>query len=358
MLFHVSLTLLLVHLSLLEAVFWNGADMSALSTIDCSGTCSQYQLSPGQKMDALSILKKCNMNIVRMRIWNDPSGSDTYCNLDGVLKMAKRIKNAGLELHLDFHYSDTWADPGHQIKPHLWASFTGDTLVKAVYNYTKNVVSSLKQQGTPPAVVQVGNEITVGMLWAPQGEPCSSGGYITGSCDSNWPYFAQLVKSGIQGVHDAGDPSPLVMVHTDQGNGISKWGDAQPIVDWFKKLQSYGLTWDIIGLSFYPVWGSGNISNVQKLGIVHQAFPNMGIVLAETNYPFEGNPDWKGEFPFTEQGQQEYLTSLLKAVHNLPGGSGVYWWGTEYYVNYGNNPPLFDHSGVALPALKNSWSNK
>jgi len=271
--------------------------------------------------------------------------------------MAKRIKNAGLDVHLDFHYSDYWADPGKQNKPHLWVPLDSSALLAAVYNYTNVVVTSLKQQGTLPAVVQVGNEITNGMLWTDKGQPCNDGGSLSNPCDSNWPYFADLVKSGIKGVRDAAGsgPSPLIMIHTDQGNGLTRWQNAQPIVDWFKKLQANGAVWDIIGLSFYPMWGSGPVSNVQKLQLVANAFPNMQIVLAETNYPYEGNPGWQGEFPFTKQGQQQYLTALLTAVHALPNGGGVFWWGTEYYSNYGSNPPLFDHSGVALPALLNAW---
>lgn len=156
----------------------------------------------------LHILKDNGVNSIRLRIWNEPPGG--FCNLERTLLMAKRIKEAGLSFLLDFHYSDKWADPANQWKPKAWEDLDFTGLKSAVYKYTSEVLTALQNQGTMPDMVQIGNEITPGMLW---GE-----GKVDGDCDTTeqWEQFAALVQAGISGAKSV-DSSLSIMIHIDRG---------------------------------------------------------------------------------------------------------------------------------------------
>jgi len=346
---------LLLLVNSVSGIFYKGCDMSQLPAYDCSGTCSPYRNNASAPTeDALRILKDNNVNTVRLRVWNNPSRPNSYCDLDGVLKMAKRATTAGLLIHLDFHYADIWADPSHQPKPAAWARLGLDDLAKAVYNYSFVVVDSLNKQGTPPASVQVGNEIDNGFMWPVQGQACADSGSLSCSSD-NWASFSKLLANGVQGVKDAMKSNPpKIMIHIAKMNG----GNAANVVSWFTQLNKYNVPFDIIGLSFYPVWNCGGIKAVPTLKAVHDAFPDKEIVIAETNYPFWNvNCNQCNEYPMTYQGQEGWLAGLIKAMEALPGGNGVYWWGTEYYQNpaAGVNFALWDQQGVGVPALHQGW---
>ncbi len=274
--------------------------------------------------------------------------------------MANRTFRAGLKYHLDFHYSDNWADPGKQTKPAAWTNLYGDALVNAVYNYTFTVLSALKKQGTTPQSVQIGNEIDPGMLWAPSGQACDHGGYINSPCQDNWPYFAQLVGAGVRAAR-AVDPNIEVMIHTSLGNKLSSGKSAvDAIASWYNKLYyTYNVKFDSIGLSFYPGWCHCDLPSVQLLSNLMDSFKDCkgGLYLAETSYPF--NPDihydWHSTYPFTPQGQLQYVQALMKIVesNSIKGLRGFMWWGTEYYnvVQNDVNAPLWDSKAIALPAL-------
>jgi arabinogalactan endo-1,4-beta-galactosidase len=181
--------------------------------------------------------------------------------------MARRAHAAGLALWLDFHYSDVWADPGHQFKPAAWASLAGASLEAAVYNHTMGALTALASQGTPAAVVQVGNEITNGMLWAAAGEPCADGGALwqagcsQGGKSNNWPALGALVAAGIRAARAAA-PGAALIIHTDLGNRLGSSPSAAYIVDWYRSLADSGAAdWDAVALSFYPNWGAGNTTD-------------------------------------------------------------------------------------------------
>lgn len=186
------------------------------------------------------------LNSVRLRLWVDPSadtpnawpGPDyTYANLTSVLGMARRAHVAGLAIWLDFHYSDVWADPGHQFKPAAWADLAGAALEAAVFNHTSAALTALAAQGTPADVVQVGNEITNGMLWAATGEPCADGGALwqtgcsSGGTSHNWPALGALVASGARAVRAAA-PQAALIIHTDLGNRLGSSSSAAYITEW------------------------------------------------------------------------------------------------------------------------------
>lgn len=214
-----------------------GADISFLPELEARG---MKFSDNGVEKDAIAILKEHGLNYVRLRIFNDPKQDSGYspgkgfCDLDNTLKMAKRVKAAGMKLLLDFHYSDYWADPGHQNKPAAWKNLSFEELKKAVYDYTKEVMTALKAQGTTPDMVQVGNEINHGMIW-PEGNV------------SNMDGLAQLINAGTAAVK-AVDPGVTMMLHVALG------GQNDESVFFIDNMLARGVHFDVIGESYYPKW--------------------------------------------------------------------------------------------------------
>lgn len=214
-----------------------GADISFLPQLESRG---MKFYDNGVEGDAIEILKNHGMNYIRLRIFVNPenelgySPQQGFCGLDSTLKMAKRVKDAGLNLLLDFHYSDTWADPQKQFKPKAWEGLNFVDLTDTLKDYTKTVLLKLKAQGTLPDMVQVGNEINHGIVW-PEGHV------------SNLDNLAELLKAGVKAVREV-DPSVTVMMHLALG------GQNEESVFWFDNMIARGVEFDIIGLSYYPRW--------------------------------------------------------------------------------------------------------
>ncbi|MEO6253153.1 MAG: beta-galactosidase GalA [Ferruginibacter sp.] len=215
-----------------------GADISFLPELENKGM-KFYDLD-GKEKDAINILKDHGFNYIRLRIFNDPardsgySPKDGFCDLQHTLQMAKRVKIAGMKILLDFHYSDYWADPQKQWMPEAWRGRSIAELKQAVYDYTKTVMLALKDQGTSPDMVQVGNEINHGMIW-PHGSV------------NNFDSLAQLFFAGVQGVKSV-SPSTSIMLHIALGgqNDESKF--------FIDNIIKRGVPFDVIGLSYYPKW--------------------------------------------------------------------------------------------------------
>jgi beta-galactosidase len=214
-----------------------GADISFLPELEDKG---MKFSDDGKEKDAIQILKDHGFNYVRLRIFNDPAHDSGYspkkgfCDLNHTKQMAKRVKDAGMKLLLDFHYSDYWADPGHEYKPAAWKGMSFEQMKDALYNYTKNVMEELKAQGTLPDMVQVGNEINHGMVW-PEGNI------------SNVDSLAQLLNAGITAVK-AVAPTTIIMVHVALG------GQNDETVFFMDNMLARGVKFDVMGLSYYPKW--------------------------------------------------------------------------------------------------------
>jgi beta-galactosidase len=214
-----------------------GADISFLPQLEDRGM--KFSDNGGEK-DAILILKDHGFNYVRLRIFNDPARDSGYspqkgfCDLIHTKQMAKRVKDAGMKLLLDFHYSDYWADPGKQYKPAAWRNLSFGELKKAVYDYTKKVIQELKDQGTTPDMVQIGNEINHGIIW-PEGHI------------SNLDSLAQLINAGTAAVK-AVDPSVIMMLHVALG------GQNDESVFFIDNMIARGVPFDVIGESYYPKW--------------------------------------------------------------------------------------------------------
>ena len=214
-----------------------GADISFLPELEARG---MKFSDNGVEKDAILILKDHGFNYIRLRLFHDPARDSGYspkkgfCDLSNTLKMAKRVKAAGMKLLLDFHYSDYWADPGKQYKPAAWRGLSFEKLKQELYDYTRSVIQQLKDQGTVPDMVQVGNEINHGIVW-PDGNV------------SNFDGLAQLVNAGTKAVKDV-DPSIAMMLHVALGGQHDE-------STWFiDNMIARGVHFDVIGESYYPKW--------------------------------------------------------------------------------------------------------
>ena len=223
-----------------------GADISFLPELEARGIRFSDN---GREGDAIEILKDHGINYIRLRIFNNPSLDSGYspgkgfCDLDHTLAMAKRIKAAGLKFLLDFHYSDYWADPGKQYKPKAWRQLRFKELRDSVYAYTRRVVSQLKMQGTPPDMIQIGNEINHGLIW-PEGN--------VQHLDS----LAILINAGTRAALEV-DPTIIMMLHVALG------GQNDESVFFINNMLQRGVYFDVIGESYYPKW-HGTLSDLEN----------------------------------------------------------------------------------------------
>ena len=330
-----------------------GADISALARIEQAGGVFR---DSGRAGDAIAILHAAGVKAFRLRLFVNPNDSDVVVNdLPYTVALATRIKAAGARLVLDIHYSDTWADPGHQATPAAWASLPLDSLEQRVESYTDSVVATLKAAGALPAIVQVGNEIDAGMLW-PLGQL-----YVQGADTAvAWNQFTALLKAGIRGVRDALGPADTVrvLVHYSQG------GDAAGTQWFFDHMAAYGVPYDVIGLSYYPFWHGPLSGLAANLRATAQRY-GKDIMVVETTYPWRSG-GWETmvssgtgmNWVISPLGQEQFAGDLRAAVAATPGGhgAGVFWWYPEavlvqgLFIWGGGSLALFDSTGNVLPA--------
>lgn len=302
---------------------YRGADLSFLPEIEQAGT--RFYDSTGEK-PALNIFKEYGCNLVRVRLWYKPANE--HSGLQEVLAFCKRIHDAGLQIFLDLHYSDTWADPSHQDVPAAWAALSIDVLRDSVKAYTQSVISLLKAQSTMPAIVQVGNEINAGMMWP--------AGKVNTFTDPNWPNFTALIKSGIEGVKaaDAGN-NILIMLHYAGLDGAA---------DFFAKMNLQSVRYDVAGVSYYPLWHGKDMNLVQQQLNSLASTVNKKVFVAETAYPFtlqwnDNTNNSVGDasqliqaYPATPAGQLAFLQQLTAIVAAVPNkaGIGVCYWAPDW----------------------------
>ena len=332
------------------AGFVAGADFSHLAFFESLGVI--YRRA-GQPQDGLAILKEQGLNCVRLRLFTSSAAqaqADPYNyvnNLDYTLPLARRVKNAGLGFMLDFHYSDTWADPGHQRKPAAWASLTFPQLLEQVRQYNSNSIATFREAGVMPDYVQVGNEITGGLLW-PDGQ-------VGGANDTaaQWSKLAQLLTNAVAGIRDAaGALMPKVVVHIDRGGD---WAGTQWFFDHLTQEQ---VPFDVIGESYYPFW-HGSLEDLRSCLSNAAVRYQKPVMVMETAFPWS---NWTNIFgiPASPAGQVDYVAELAQVVRGVAGGMGVgvLWWGAEYQAVSGQNlagfdtKSFFDNGGNVLPVAE------
>jgi arabinogalactan endo-1,4-beta-galactosidase len=309
-----------------DSAFASGADIGWLTQMEASSI--KFYDSAGISQDCIQILKGIGINSIRLRVWVNPTGG--WCNTADVVAKAVRAKAMGMKILLDFHYSDTWADPGHQTIPAAWTGENLSQLVQSVSAHTDSVLTALKANGVTPTWVQVGNETNNGMLW-PNGEASDSMGN-----------FAQLVNAGYNAVK-AIDTSIKVVVHISNGydNSLFEW--------MFDGLKSNGAHWDIIGMSLYPTASNWSTYNTECLANMNDMISRYGkqVMISEVGMSWTDSAACNS-----------FLADLIGKVKSIPGGNGlgVFYWEPESYNNWqGYGMGAFNNSGqptIALNAFK------
>ena len=346
-----------------------GGDISVLLKYE-EQKATYFDKDGGSISDVLTFLKEQGWNTMRVRLFVDPS-KDTDKNvcqdLEYVKKLGKRIKDAGLLFMLDFHYSDTWADPGQQIIPDSWKiwSWTPD---ETVYNYTKETLEALVAVGAAPDLIQTGNEISFGMLWGFTQDGKYEdweewGGHLEatadwkGYTDKHWDNFSKMLKAAGKACREV-CPQAKIIIHTEQCAN-----NAPLDIAFFKRIADNGIDYDIIGTSYYPYF-KGVLSNLDRgLTQLEQNFPNKEIQLVETGYPSKwamGDFDYSKTYSYSHEGQRKYTADLITMLKKHPQVNGLSWWYAEANAKgcTGSlstgwyNASLFDNeTGRALPAL-------
>lgn len=277
----------------------------------------------GKQEDCLRILKEKGINAIRLRAWVNPANG--WCGTGDVLNKALRAKQAGLKIMIDFHYSDTWADPGHQTKPLTWAGAGTVALIDSVYQYTFNVLSLLKSNGIVPQWIQVGNETNNGMLWP------------DGMASTHMNTFAQMINAGYNAAK-AVDSSIQVIVHISNGfdNTLFRWI--------FDGLQSNGAHWDIIGMSLYPDAGTWQTLDSECLTNMQDMVSryNKKIMISEVGMDVGDSVACRS-----------FLTDIINKVQSLPdhAGLGVFYWEPESYNWMSYSKGAFNNQGQPTSAL-------
>ncbi len=327
-----ALALLFSSASLRASDYAVGADLSFLKQAEDHG---KVFSDNGQAKPGLEMFKDHGYNWIRLRLFHTPS--ELPNNLEYTIALAKAAKKLGFHFLLDYHYSDTWADPGKQIIPKAWEGMSHAQLVKAVFEYTRDTIVAFRNAGVLPDMVQIGNEIANGMLWP------------DGRLPGNWDNFADLMKAGIAGV-EAGrgeGPPPRIMIHIDRG------GDKLHTKAFFDKLNSYRVAHDVIGQSYYP-WWHGSLNDLRENMIFMAQEYKKDIIVVEAAYcwlptEYKNKP---GPFPESPEGQKQFLEEVNRIVQETPDGlgKGVFWWEPTAGGPLGSRS-FFDGNGNALPVI-------
>jgi arabinogalactan endo-1,4-beta-galactosidase len=309
-----------------------GADVSFLAQAEQHGPVFK---DGGVAQPALEILRNHGYNWVRLRIFNSPK--DLPNNLEYTIALAQSARKLGFHFLLDFHYSDTWADPAKQVIPSAWQNLSHGQMVEALFQYTRQTIAAFRDAGVLPDMVQIGNEITNGMLWPDARLP------------ANWDKFADFIRAGIAGVEaEAGDrPRPKIMIHIDRG------GDRGGTAQFFDKLNSYRLDYDVVGQSYYP-WWQGSLNALRENMIFMARAYHKDIIVVETAYHWQ-SAEYKshpGPFPETPEGQADFLAEVNRVVQATPDGrgKGIFWWEPAVAGQLASRG-FFDERGNALPVL-------
>ena len=324
-----------------------GVDLSMLKQVEDN---AGLFYDNGNQIDPIQEFNSKGINTVRLKIWHNPLLN--YNDLESVLEIAERVKNADLDLLLDFHYSDTWADPSNQNKPAAWENLNFDTLCDSIEQYSRYVITKLKNQNTLPKYVQIGNETDCGFLW-PDGYVCGES-----NNDIQWNKLRDLFMHAIEGVNTALDleDSLKIISHVSSGGN---W--------FFGNLLEEDIPIDILAISYYPMW-HGTLADLnQNINMLATQF-GKPVLVVETAYPF--TLSWNDNtnnilgletqlldgYEASEEGQFSFLYDLISLVHDNDFGYGICYWApdwisTSQFGSPWENQALFDFDGQLLDAV-------
>lgn len=316
--------------------FAKGADVSWLTELESNGTL--FYDANGKPQECMALLRDLGMNSIRLRVWVNPDGG--WCGKDDVVAKAWRAQKLGMRLMIDFHYSDTWADPGKQYVPAAWKDYTFEQMKQAVADHTRDVLTALKERNIDVEWVQVGNETSDGMLW--NDADGADALAVTGRASKNMANFAAYVNAGYNAVK-AVYPDAKVIVHLDKGNKLSQY-------TWmFDGLKQHGAKWDVIGMSLYPDWITDQtwqqvsddcLANMQTLSTKY----GCNVIISEIGMV------WNSE------NAAPFLKKMVDDCKALSICEGVFYWEPETYGNLnGYDKGAFDDSGKPTVALQEAF---
>ena len=359
-----------------------GVDISTY--LEAKGYGAKYY-SDGQEVDPLILLRNNGVDVIRLRIWNNPYSEDGKPYLGGTndiqhtLDLIKATKDYGFKYLIDFHYSDFWVDPNKQFLPKAWRNFTVEEVVEEVYKFTKDCLDKIKQLEVEVPYIQIGNEITNGLLW-PLGQIVDEG---ANKLRSNYPNFINILNHGILGAREI-YPDSKIVIHLEKSNDHYVYNEL------FSQLEKAHVDYDIIGMSYYPYWHGSFKELFDNINKCQEKF-HKNVMICEVGYAFTledyiltengttalmvGVDNFKDKliYPLTEEGQSQFIEHFLKLAKDADLEGVFYWeplwipgpgscWASvegQHYVheehkqrrNEWSNQCLFDYKGNKLPAF-------
>ena len=310
--------------------FTRGADISWYTEMEADG--KKFYNSNAQERTCPVLMKEIGMQAARFRVWVDPQNK--FCNFsdtEDVVKKAVAAKEAGLDVMIDFHYSDWWADPGRQDMPKAWEGLGQAELQSVLAAHTTSVLQSLKNAGVTPKWIQIGNETNGGMVF-PAGQLWNSDGDIPGG----WRNFTNLYNAG----YDAAKaifPSAKVMPHLANAYQDNAW--------WFERLKENGGKFDMIALSHYPMGTSGKDwqeMNAAALGQIEALNEKFGVQVMVSEIGVPASDPVNGEAA---------ITNFLENANAEAGCAGVFYWEPEVYAGW--KPSSYDKFSPTWNAYPN-----
>ena len=340
-----------------------GGDISMLKKFIDEGAI--YKDYDDQPVEPLTFFKQQGWNAQRVRLFVDPANATDTEKKEGAIQdleyvkaLGKSIKDAGFSLMLDFHYSDTWTHPGQHGTPAAWKNLTADQMATKVYDYTKNCLQEMIKAGATPDFIQVGNEITDGMLF-PTGQ-ISNG-------NASWSNLINFIKKGIAACNEV-CPQARTVLHT-------ALYDYEKVKTFYTQMAAAGVQYDIIGLSYYPDFHDSITKFNNLLTQLETTYTGQQIMIVETGYGFEyqlagAKYNFTSTYPLTDAGQQKFTKALIETLNTHERVTGLFWWYPEYNLNgiinktgtedwskdftsgYWNGALFWPKSGYPLSSLK------
>lgn len=343
-----------------------GGDISVLQSYEDNNV--SYYDNTGNKIDdVMKYLKSESVgwNALRVRLFVNPNKTapnNETGKVDGttdaqvcqdinyVVRLGKRIKQEGFAFMLDFHYSDTWADPSNQWTPKAWLSLNDTQLEQKTYDYTAECLQVLNEADATPDFIQIGNEVSYGMLWGAYAPNSNTNRCYSSTIDANWTRFINLLKKASKACRDK-CPEAKIIIHTER---TGKPSATQSI---YEKLSE--VDYDIIGLSYYPFWHNGLSTLATTLNTLASSFPSKKVQIVETAYYYQNQPavdyDFSSTWPISESGQAAFAKDLVTELKKHSNVDGLYWWFPE---ENGNGPDNKVLTGWVNRGLWNNTTHK
>ena len=321
------LAAMLMMASAVQAQKYVGGDISCLT--DNESKKAQYLDFDGKACPALDLFKQEKLNAMRVRLFVNPSdypNNDPNCcqTLDYVKALGKRIKDAGFKLMLDFHYSDTWADPAKQWTPKSWETLSDEELYTKIYDYTKDVLQQMKDAGATPDFIQTGNEISYGMLWGKEGSSSLKKCYM--GSNANWDRFTTLLKNAGKACREI-CPDARIILHTERAT------QTNVLTNFYDRMKTDNVDYDIIGLSYYPIWHNTVATLETAIKTLESKYTDKDIMIVETGAAYSWLPkdvDYTPVYKATEAGQKKFIDEVIDMLISHDKVTGLFWWWMEY----------------------------